>query len=93
MNLFTKRIPLDIYRPGEDFDHEAALAFPRENAPAAYLAIMVELQDRIADMSALVANMATSKDHGYLAHAAGQLSALQELWDALESRREAAMKL
>jgi hypothetical protein len=93
MNLFKKRIPLDIYKTDEDFDQEGALAFSRETAPAAYLAVMVELQDRIADISSLVATMATAKEHGYLAHAAGQLSALQELWDALESRREAAHRL
>jgi hypothetical protein len=93
MNLFTKRIPFDTYKAPEDFDQDAALAFPRDNPPAAYLAVMVELQDRIADTSALVANFATAKDHGYLASAAGQLLALQELWDSLEARREAAMKL
>jgi hypothetical protein len=93
MHLFTKRIPLDIFKTSEDFDREAALAFPRHDPPAAYLAVMQELQDRIADISALVATMATSKEHGYLAHAAGQLCALQELWDALESQREAASKL
>ena len=93
MNLFTKRIPLDMFKSNEDFDREAALAFPRHDPPAAYLAVMLELQDRIADISALAATMATAKEHGYLAHAAGQLCALQELWDALESKREAASKL
>jgi uncharacterized membrane protein YebE (DUF533 family) len=54
---------------------------------------MLDLQDRIADASTLVATMATAKEPGYLSHAAGQLNALQELWDALESRRAAAMQV
>ena len=89
----TKNIPIDIYRVQEDFDREGALAFSREQAPPAYLAVVLELQDRIADASTLVATMATAKEPGYLAHAAGQLNALQELWDALEVRREAAAKV
>jgi hypothetical protein len=93
MNLFTKRIPIDIYTSNADFDREAAMAFTRDDPPAAYLTVMLELQDRIADVSALVSNMATAKESGYLAHAAGQLAALQELWDSLESQREAANKL
>ena len=89
----TKTIPTDIYRAQDDFDREGALAFSREQAPNAYLAVMLELQDRIADATTLVAAMATSKEPGYLSHAAGQLNALQELWDALEIRREAAAKV
>jgi hypothetical protein len=89
----TKTIPADLYAVGEDFDREAALAFSRDQAPGAYLAVMLELQDRLADASTLVATMATAKEPGYLAHAAGQLNALQELWDALETRREAAAKV
>jgi uncharacterized membrane protein YebE (DUF533 family) len=54
---------------------------------------MLELQDRIADASTLVATMATAKEPGYLAHAAGQLNALQELWDTLEQRRTEASRL
>jgi len=88
----TKTIPVDLYAVSEDFDREAALAFSRDQAPGAYLAVMLELQDRIADASTLVATMATAKEPGYLAHAAGQLNALQELWDALEQRRVAAMR-
>ena len=41
----------------------------------------------------LVSAMATAKDRGFLAHAAGQLNALQELWDDLEQRRAEASKL
>jgi hypothetical protein len=37
--------------------------------------------------------MATAKEPGYLAHAAGQLNALQELWDTLEQRRNEASRL
>jgi hypothetical protein len=54
---------------------------------------MLNLQDRIADASMLVSNMATSKEHGLLAHAAGQLNALQELWDDLEVKRAESAKL
>ena len=89
----TKTIPVDLYSVNEDFDREGALAFSRDQAPPAYLAVVLELQDRIADASTLVATMATAKELGYLAHAAGQLNALQELWDALEMRREAAAKV
>jgi hypothetical protein len=88
----TKTIPVDLYAVNEDFDREAALAFSRDQAPSAYLAVMLELQDRIADASTLVATMATAKEPGYLSHAAGQLNALQELWDTLEQRRAAAMR-
>jgi hypothetical protein len=93
--MFTKikTIPVDLYTVNEDFDREAALAFSRDQAPPAYLAVMLELQDRIADASTLVATMATAKEPGYLSHAAGQLNALQELWDALEQRRAAAMRV
>jgi len=89
----TKTIPTDLYAVNEDFDREGALAFSRDQAPGAYLAVMLELQDRIADASTLVATMATAKEPGYLAHAAGQLNALQELWDTLETRRAAAMQV
>jgi hypothetical protein len=89
----TKTIPVDLYSVSEDFDREGALAFSRDQAPPAYLAVMLELQDSISDIRTLVATMATAKEPGYLAHAAGQLNALQELWDALETRREAAAKV
>lgn len=89
----VKAIPLDLYKVSEDFDPNAALAFSREQAPPSYLAVMTTLQDRIADASMLVSNMATAKDAGLLAHAAGQLNALQELWDDLEARRAEASKL
>jgi hypothetical protein len=93
--MFTKikTIPADLYHVSEDFDPESALAFSRDQAPPAYLAVMLDLQDRIADASTLVATMATAKEPGYLSHAAGQLNALQELWDALEQRRAAAMRV
>jgi hypothetical protein len=89
----TKTIPLDLYNAGEDFDKKAALAFTREQVPPAFLAVMLNLQDRIADASDLATNMATAKDHGFLAHAAGQLNALQELWNDLEQKRAEASKL
>lgn len=88
-----KHVPLDMYQKPEDFDTSGALAFPRAQAPAAFLAVMLNLQDRIADTSLLVSNMATAKDPGFLAHAAGQLNALQELWDDLETKRAEAAKL
>lgn len=91
--LFRKHVPLDMYKKPENFDTSAALAFSREQAHPTYLAVMISLQDRIADASLLVSNMATAKDPGLLAHAAGQLNALQELWDDLESRRAEASKL
>ena len=88
----TKTIPIDRYQPG-DHDPKSALAFSREQAPPAYLAVMLELQDRIADTSLLVSTMATAKEPGWLAHASGQLNALLELWDALEQRRAESAKL
>ena len=91
--LKRKHVVMDMYKKPEDFDMNGALAFAREQAPAAYLAVMLALQDRIADASLLVSNMATSKEHGLVAHAAGQLNALQELWDDLEQRRAEASKL
>jgi hypothetical protein len=89
----TKTIPFDIYNAGEDFDQKAALAFTREQSPPAFLAVMLNLQDRIADAADLATNMATAKDHGFIAHAAGQLGALQELWSDLEAKRAEASKL
>jgi hypothetical protein len=89
----TKTIPTDLYTVNEDFDREGALAFSRDQAPPAYLAVMLELQDSISDIRTLVATMATAKEPGYLAHAAGQLNALQELWDTLEQRRAEASKI
>jgi hypothetical protein len=93
--LLTKvrAIPLDLYKVSEDFDPNAALAFSREQAPPSYLAIMITLQDRIADAVLLASAMATAKELGFLAHAAGQLNALQELWDDLEAKRAEASKL
>jgi hypothetical protein len=89
----VKAIPLDLYKVGEDFDPDAALAFSREQAPPSYLAVMLTLQDRIADAVLLASAMATAKEPGFLAHAAGQLNALQELWDDLEAKRAEASKL
>jgi uncharacterized membrane protein YebE (DUF533 family) len=88
-----KTIPVDRYTVGEDFDREGALAFSREQATPAFLAVILKLQDRIADASALVSTMATAKEGGYLAHAAGQLNALQELWDDIEATRAEAAKV
>jgi hypothetical protein len=95
INICTRRkhVPLDMYKKPENFDTSAALAFSREQAPPAFAAVMLNLQDRIADASILVSNMATAKDPGLLAHAAGQLNALQELWDDLEGKRAESAKL
>ena len=82
-----KTIPADLYRPNDNYEPKGALAFSRDQAPPAFLAVMLELQDRLADAVTLCSTMATSKEPGYLAHAAGQLCALQELWDSLEQRR------
>lgn len=89
----TKHVPADMYKVGEDFDTKAALAFTREQAHPSYLAVMLNLQDRIADAVLLASSMATAKDPGFLAHAAGQLNALQELWDDLEAKRAEASRL
>ena len=91
--LRRKHVPMDVYKKPEDFDTSGAVAFSREAAPAAWIAVMLNLQDRIADASILASNMATAKDPGFLAHAAGQLNALQELWDDLERQRSEAAKL
>ena len=95
INICTRRkhVVMDMYKKPEDFDMSGALAFAREQAPAGVLAILLTLQDRIADAVLLASNMATAKDPGFLAHAAGQLNALQELWDDLESKRAEASKL
>jgi hypothetical protein len=84
---------MDMYKVSEHFDPDAALAFSREQAPPSYLAVMLTLQDRIADAVLLASAMATAKEPGFLAHAAGQLNALQELWDDLEAKRAEASKL
>jgi len=88
-----KHVPMDMYKKPENFDTSAALAFSREQAPPAFAAVMLNLQDRIADAALLVSNMATAKDSGLLAHAAGQLNALQELWDDIETKRAESAKL
>ena len=95
LTISTRRVHVlsDMYKKPEDFDMSGALAFSREQAPAGVLAIMLTLQDRIADAVLLASNMATAKDPGFLAHAAGQLNALQELWDDLEAKRAEASKL
>lgn len=87
----TKSIPADLYRTTDNYEPKGALAFSRDQAPPAFVAVMVELQDRIADAVTLCSSMATAKEPGYVAHAAGQLCALQELWDALEARRRDSM--
>jgi hypothetical protein len=83
----TKPIPVDTYKPTDNYEPKGALAFSRDQAPPAFVAVMLELQDRLADAITLTSTMATAKESGYLAHAAGQLCALQELWEALEQRR------
>jgi hypothetical protein len=89
----TKTIPIDRYQVTDNYNPKGALAFSREQAPPAFLAVMTELQDRIADTSLLVSTMATAKEPGWLAHASGQLNALLELWDTLEQRRTEASRL
>ena len=89
----TKTIPADRYQVTDNYNPKGALAFSREQAPPAFLAVMTEIQDRIADTSLLVSTMATAKEPGWLAHASGQLNALLELWDALEQRRVESSKL
>ena len=89
----TKAIPADLYRPNDNYEPKGALAFSREQAPPAFIAVMTEIQDRIADTSLLVSTMATAKEPGWLAHASGQLNALLELWDTLEQRRAEASRL
>jgi hypothetical protein len=90
-----KTIPIDRYPVAEDeeFDFKGALAFTRDQAPPCWQAVMVALQDRIADAVSLASNMATAKDPGLLAHANGQLNALLELWDYLEATRAEAAKV
>ena len=86
-----KHVPMDTYKVGPDFDASRALAFTRESAPPTWLAVMKAIEDRIADATALVTNMATAKEPGYQAHCAGVLGALVELYDDLERQRTEAM--
>ncbi len=86
-----RRPPLDLYPQPADFDPGEALAFTREIPPPVWIAVMLALQDRIADATALASAMATAKEPGYQAHAAGQLCALVELYDDLEAKRVEAM--
>lgn len=88
-----KHVPMDMYTKPANFDMNSAMAFQRESAHSSFVAVMLNLQDRIADASMLVGNMATAKDPGLLSHAAGQLSALMELWDDIEARRIEAGRL
>jgi hypothetical protein len=89
--LKPKHVPMDTYKVGPDFDPGHALAFNRESAPPAWLAVMLAIQDRIADATDLATNMATAKEPGYQAHCAGALGSLVELYDALERQRAEAM--
>jgi hypothetical protein len=85
------RHAVDLYPVPADFDPSEALAFTRESAPPAWLAVMSAIQDRLADATNLASAMATAKEPGYQAHAAGQLCALVELYDDLEQKRTEAM--
>jgi hypothetical protein len=87
----TKHVPMDTYKVGPDYDASHALAFTRESAPPAWLAVMIAIQDRIADATDLASAMATAKEPGYQAHAAGQLCALIELYADLERQRTEAV--
>ena len=82
---------MDVYPTPPEFNAEAALAFTRESAPSAWVAVMLEIQDRIADATEIVSNMETSKEHGYSAYAAGQLGAYVELYRTLEEKRNEAV--
>jgi hypothetical protein len=86
-----RRAPLDLYPVPADFDPSEALAFTRESAPPVWIAVMSAIQDRLADATNLASAMATAKEPGYQAHAAGQLCALVELYDDLEQKRTEAM--
>jgi hypothetical protein len=86
-----RRPPLDLYPLPADFDPSEALAFTRESAPPVWIAVMSAIQDRLADATNLASAMATAKEPGYQAHAAGQLCALVELYDDLEQKRTEAM--
>jgi len=86
-----RRPPLDLYPQPADFDPGEALAFTREIPPPVWIAVMLALQDRIADATNLASAMATAKEPGYQAHAAGQLCALVEFYDDLEAKRVEAM--
>lgn len=85
------RPALDLYPVPADFDPGQALAFTRESPPAVWVAVMSAIQDRLADATNLASAMATAKEPGYQAHAAGQLCALVELYDDLEAKRVEAM--
>ena len=93
MTMFTKTraIPTPIYPTPPDFDESLALSFTRDGAPPAWIAVMKLIQDEIADRESLTTNMATARDHGYLAHAAGGLEALTSLYNNLEAKRAQAM--
>lgn len=93
MTMFTKTrgVPTPIYPTPPDYDETLALSFTRDSAPAPWIAVMRMIQDEIADREALATNMATARDHGYLAHAAGGLEALTSLYNNLESKRAQAM--
>jgi len=86
-----KHVPMDVYKVEPDFETSRALAFTRESAPPAWLAVMIAIQDRIADATDLATNMATAKEPGYQAHCAGGLGALLELYNELERQRAEAM--
>ena len=65
-----------MYKKPEDFDMSAALAFSREQAPAGVLAVMLTLQDRIADAVLLADQgaVATSTAYVVATHAGGLLA-------------------
>ena len=93
--MFSKKklVPVQHLVASSDFNKKASLSFARDKGPAAYCAVMFMLQDRIIDAMSLATSMAASKDHGYVAHAAGQLAALTELFDDIEAARSEAHKL
>lgn len=90
--LGKRGVPVAGYPVPPGFDETTALAFTRESAPASWVATMRLLQDEIADREQLVANMATAKEPGYLAHAAGGLEALLAVYNALEEKRRQAVE-
>ena len=87
----TRHVPIDVYKPGDDFAPARAFAFTREGAPPAWVGVMLHIQDQIADATTLSTNMATAREPGHLAFSSGYLAACLEIYDSLERQRAEAM--
>lgn len=57
-----------------------------------YRAVLAKVDDHIADANYLVRNFQTAQQHGFIAHAAGQLEALSLLREEMERMRAEAME-